>query len=68
MANESETISQVLRNVSKSVNSMKSDEEFDEVLRFLKQILPTSSTDDLNVLQQAIYYIYDLRSVLSSSW
>jgi len=67
MANENEAINKVLHNVSKSVKNIKNDEDFDEVLSFLKQILPNSSSDDLNVLQQAIYYIYDLRSVLSSS-
>ena len=62
----------MLHKVAKSsMKIKKKDEDVNEVLQYLKYILPnSSSTNDtssnLAVLQQAIYYIHDLRGVLSN--
>jgi len=58
-------VSSASKAISKN-NKKNGGGDVDDVLKFLKEILPTSSSDDLAVLQQAIYYIHDLRGVLSS--
>merc|ERR1712135_163725 len=58
-------VSSASKAISKN-NKKNGGGDVDDVLKFLKEILPTSSSDDLAVLHQAIYYIHDLRGVLSS--
>ena len=73
MVNKTATVNRMLHKVAKSsMKIKKKDEDVNEVLQYLKYILPnSSSTNDtssnLAVLQQAIYYIHDLRGVLSNN-
>ena len=67
MVNKISAFSKIIKKVAKCSKSKKEDDEMNEVLQYLKYILPEEEVVDsnLNVLQQAIIYINDLREVIA---
>ena len=67
MVNKISAFSKIIKKAAKRSKSKKEDDEINEVLQYLKYILPEEEVIDsnLDVLQQAIMYINDLKEVIT---